>query len=62
MSLRARPYEDAWGPRRARIIAGMLGVLFTVVEGEEANADAAVKAIVLTGTLDLEGREERAGD
>lgn len=33
MSLRARPYEDVWGPRRARIIAGVLGVLFTVVVG-----------------------------
>jgi cell division protein FtsI (penicillin-binding protein 3) len=36
MSLRARPYEDVWGPRRARIIAGVLGVLFTVVCGRAA--------------------------
>jgi len=33
MTAHGRPYEDRWGPRRARIIAGLLAVLFTVVVG-----------------------------
>jgi cell division protein FtsI (penicillin-binding protein 3) len=36
MMLHGRPYEDRWGPRRARIIAGVLAVLFTVVVGRSA--------------------------
>jgi cell division protein FtsI (penicillin-binding protein 3) len=31
-----RPYEDVWGPRRARIIAGVLGVVFTIIVGRSA--------------------------
>jgi cell division protein FtsI (penicillin-binding protein 3) len=36
MTLHGRPYEDRWGPRRARVIAGVLAVLFTVVVGRSA--------------------------
>jgi len=36
MTLHGRPFEDRWGPRRARIIAGVLAVLFTVVVGRSA--------------------------
>ena len=28
--------EDVWGPRRARIIAGVLAVVFTVIVGRSA--------------------------
>ncbi len=31
--IQGRPYEDRWGPRRARIIAGVLALLFVVVVG-----------------------------
>ena len=31
--LQGRPHEDRWGPRRARIIAGVLALLFVVVVG-----------------------------
>ena len=33
MPLPGRPYEDRWGPRRARIVAGVLAILFIVVVG-----------------------------
>jgi cell division protein FtsI (penicillin-binding protein 3) len=36
MSLRGRPYEDRWGPRRARLIAGALACLFVVIVGRSA--------------------------
>jgi len=36
MSLRGRPYEDRWGPRRARLIAGALALLFVVIVGRSA--------------------------
>jgi cell division protein FtsI (penicillin-binding protein 3) len=36
MSLRRRPYEDRWGPRRARLIAGALALLFVVIVGRSA--------------------------
>ena len=31
-----RPQEDVWGPRRARMIAGVLAVVFTVIVGRSA--------------------------
>ncbi len=37
MSLASRPYEDRWGPRRARIIAGVLAMLFIVIVGRSAS-------------------------
>src|SRR5690349_10797869 len=36
MSLRGRPYEERWGPRRARLIAGALALLFVVIVGRSA--------------------------
>jgi cell division protein FtsI (penicillin-binding protein 3) len=36
MSLLARPYEDLWGPRRARMIAVVLAVVFTIIVGRAA--------------------------
>jgi cell division protein FtsI (penicillin-binding protein 3) len=36
MTPRGRPYEDRWGPRRARVIAGVLAVMFTVIVGRSA--------------------------
>lgn len=30
------PYEDVWGPRRARIIAGLLALVFVVIVGRSA--------------------------
>ena len=36
MNLHGRPYEDVWGPRRARAIAGVLAILFTVIVGRSA--------------------------
>ena len=32
----AAPYEDVWGPRRARIIAGVLALVFVVIVGRSA--------------------------
>ena len=32
----AAPYEDVWGPRRARIIAGVLALIFTIIVGRSA--------------------------
>ncbi|HVY88383.1 MAG TPA: penicillin-binding protein 2 [Hyphomonadaceae bacterium] len=36
MMFGARPYEDVWGPRRARIVAGALAVVFTIIVGRSA--------------------------
>jgi cell division protein FtsI (penicillin-binding protein 3) len=36
MTLLARPHEDRWGPRRARIVAGALALLFVVIVGRGA--------------------------
>lgn len=36
MNLHGRPLEDAWGPRRAKLIAGVLGLLFVVIVGRAA--------------------------
>ncbi len=32
----AAPYEDVWGPRRARIIAGVLALIFVIIVGRSA--------------------------
>ena len=32
----AAPYEDVWGPRRARIVAGVLALIFTIIVGRSA--------------------------
>jgi cell division protein FtsI (penicillin-binding protein 3) len=49
-----RPHEDRWGPRRARLIAGVLALLFTVVVGRSGYvalnhpAEAATSAVAQT--------------
>ena len=32
----AAPYEDVWGPRRARIVAGVLALIFVIIVGRSA--------------------------
>jgi cell division protein FtsI (penicillin-binding protein 3) len=36
MSLHGRPIDDAWGPRRAKLVAGVLALLFVVIVGRAA--------------------------
>lgn len=60
-----RPQEDRWGPRRARIVAGLLAVVFTVIvgrsayvafNGPEAAASGARTAVVATRRADIVDR------
>jgi cell division protein FtsI (penicillin-binding protein 3) len=36
MNLHGRPIEDAWGPRRAKLVAGVLALLFVAIVGRAA--------------------------
>ncbi|MBP9234036.1 MAG: penicillin-binding protein 2, partial [Hyphomonadaceae bacterium] len=61
-----RPQEDLWGPRRARIVAGMLAVVFTVIVGRSAHvafngpeqaASGAHAAVAATRRADIVDRK-----